>query len=106
MIEFLDAPIGLVCKLALMAAFVDFATGVWRAYQDGIFALDAMGAFIRKHLGGRVLPLSVIAFLGWASGDLTLQAGAAAGLVVYYGETIGSVWSALKVPGSARIPID
>lgn len=104
--DFLASPAGIAVKLALLAAFVDFATGTWRAWQDGVFALDQLAAFIRKHLGGRVLPLTVLALAGYASGDVAINTAAAAALTAYGAETLGSVYAALRVPGSSRIPID
>lgn len=104
--DFLASPAGIAVQAALVAAFLDFATGVWRAYQDQIFALDAIGAFIRKHLLGRVFPLTLLAIAGWATGSVGINTAAAAALTAYYAETIGSVYAALKVPGSSRIPID
>lgn len=106
MTEFLASPAGLAMKGALIAAFLDFVTGVWRAYQDDVLALDAIGAFIRKHLLGRVLPLSIMAWVAWSTGDMAMTLAAAAALTTYGVETIASVYSALRVPGSARIPID
>ena len=106
MTEFLASPAGLAMKAALVAAFLDFVTGLWRAYQDDVLAMDAIGAFIRKHLMGRVLPLSILAWVAYLSQDAALIAAAAAGLTAYGVETTASVYSALRVPGSARIPID
>lgn len=104
--EFLGSPGGLAVKAALVAAFLDFLTGVWRAYQDERLAFDQVAAFVRKHLAGRVLPLTILVVAGYWSGDLALNVAAAGALTAYYTETIASVWSAIRVPGSSRIPID
>jgi hypothetical protein len=106
MIEFLASPAGLAMKAALAAAFLDFATGVWRAYQDQRLALDAIGAMIRKHLLGRVLPLSLLAWVAYVTKDPAMLAAAAAALTLYGTETTASIYAALKVPGSSRVPID
>lgn len=104
--EFLGTPGGIAVQAALVAAFLDFFVGVWRAYQDEQLALDAIGAFIRKHLLGRVFPLTLLVVAGYLTGAVQLNAAAAAALTVYYGETIASVWASISLPGSSRIPTD
>ena len=47
---FLASPEGLALKAALALAGVDFLFGVYAAIRDGTFALDAIAAFLRKHL--------------------------------------------------------
>ena len=63
--QFLDSTSGLAIKGALAAAFLDFAFGVFAALRDGTFAIDAIAAFLRKHLIGRVLPVSLLAVVGY-----------------------------------------
>ena len=104
--EFLGSPAGIAMKLTLALAFADAASGIWRAQRDDVLALDAIGACIRKHLLGRVLPIAILLIAGWLSADVTINMAATAALGVYGTETGASLYAAWRVPGSARIPID
>lgn len=107
--EFLASPAGLALKGALVAAFLDFAVGAFFAYRNGTFALDAVAAFLRKHVLGRVLPLAVMLFTGYLTGDVTLNAFAAAGLTAYAAETMASVYASFsesKAVAADTIPTD
>src|SRR5687767_5527906 len=44
--EFLNSTGGLAVKGALVAAFLDFAFGIFAAVKDGTFAIDAVAAFL------------------------------------------------------------
>jgi hypothetical protein len=88
---FLAAPAGLALKAMLLWAFLDFATGTFAAAKDGTFALDAIGAFIRKHILGRVGPIAVLLAAAHFTGDLALAGGAIAAATAYTLETMGSV---------------
>lgn len=101
--QFLESPAGLAVKAALAAAFIDFATGVLAASRDGTFALDAIAAFVRKHLMGRVLPLASILAAGYFAGDELLIGGAVAGLTAYAAETVASVWGNLNPPKASEV---
>jgi hypothetical protein len=57
---FLASEGGLALKAALVVAFADFATGSFAALRDGTFALDALAAFLRTHILGRVAPLGTL----------------------------------------------
>lgn len=94
--EFLESAAGLALKGALVAAFLDFAFGVFAALRDGSFALDAVAAFVRKHLLGRVFPVGTLAIMGYISGDLAMNAAAAAALTAYAVETMGSIYGSLN----------
>jgi hypothetical protein len=100
--EFLESTGGLAVKAALVAAFLDFAFGVFAAVRDGSFAVDSIAAFLRKHLMGRVLPVSLLAVVGWITGDQIMIAAASAALAAYAAETIGSIYGSLTV---ARQPV-
>ena len=97
---FLDSTAGLALKAAVAAAFLDFATGSFAALRDGTFALDALAAFLRKHILGRVAPLAtllVVGYFGGATGQVFLAAGIA-GLTAYAAETASSVLGNLVPP--------
>lgn len=107
--DFLASPAGLAVKGALIAAFLDFAIGALTAASKGSFALDALGAFIRKHLLGRVFPLALLAIAGYVTADVALNMFAAAGLVAYAAETVGSIRASLtesKTVAVETIPTD
>jgi hypothetical protein len=99
--EFLDSTGGLAVKGALVAAFLDLAFGIFAAVKDGTFAIDAVAAFLRKHLVGRVLPLSCLAVAAHYSGDPVMLSTAAAGLVAYAAETLGSIYGSLNPPAAS-----
>ena len=89
--DFLAAPAGLAMKAMLLWAFIDFATGMFAAAKDGTFALDTIGAFIRKHLLGRVGPIAVLLAAAHFTGDVALAAPALLAAGAYTIETMSSV---------------
>lgn len=101
--EFLASPAGLAIKGALAAAFLDFAFGVFAALRDGSFALDALAAFLRKHLVGRVLPVSLLAVTGYVTGDQVMIAAAALALTAYATETLASIYSSIRPADSVTV---
>ena len=104
--EFVNSTGGLAVKGALIAAFLDFAFGVFAAFRDGTFAVDALAAFVRKHLLGRVFPVSLLAIVAFYSGDALMTATAAGALTVYAAETIGSIYDSIRTSTSNPIPTD
>jgi len=99
---FLADPAGLAVKAALVAAFLDFAFGVFAALRDETFQLQLVGAFIRKHLLGRVFPVSVLAVMAYITHDAAMTTAAAGALTVYAGETLASIYDSIKTirPGT------
>lgn len=95
--EFLASPAGLALKAALVAAFLDFAFGSFAALRDGVFALDSLAAFVRKHLLGRVLPVGLLAVMGYLTADLAMNMAAAAALTAYAVETMASIYASISV---------
>ena len=95
---FLNDPLGLAVKGALVAAFLDFAFGVFAAFKDGTFALDALASFVRKHLLGRVFPVSLLAITAYVTADATMAAAAIAALAAYTVETLASIYGSIKPP--------
>lgn len=93
--EFLNSTGGIAVKGALAAAFLDFAFGVFAAARDGSFALDAVAAFVRKHILGRVAPVSVLAYVGYTTGDLAMITAAGGALTAYAFETTASIYSSI-----------
>lgn len=99
--ELLASPAGLAIKGALAAAFLDFIFGVFAALKDGTFAIDAIAAFLRKHLIGRVLPVSILATVGYLTSDQVMIAAAAASLTAYTAETLGSIYGSIRPPAAS-----
>jgi hypothetical protein len=108
--EYLDSPISWLFRAALLLAFVDFGVGVFASVKDDTFALDAIGAFLRKHLAGRVLPISLLALAAYIGMDTFLLVAAGLALIAYGIETIGSVMSSYehieRPDETKRIPED
>ena len=102
---FLASEAGLALKGALIAAFLDFTTGSFAAFRDGTFALDAVAAFLRKHILGRVAPLGTMLVIGYFGGDqgTLILPFAIAGLVAYAAETIASIKGNLAPPKESDI---
>lgn len=94
--DFLNDPIGLAVQGAVIAAFLDFAFGVFAALRDGTFQLDALAAFVRKHLLGRVFPIGTLAVTGYLTGNAIMAAAAAAAATAYAAETLGSIYASVK----------
>jgi len=96
--EILSTPAGLAIEAMLAAAFLDFAFGVFASARDGSFQMDQLAAFARKHLMGRVFPISTLLVIGYFSGDagmpMTAAGGAAA--AAYAAETLASIYSSIK----------
>jgi hypothetical protein len=104
--EFLNSPAGQGLAAMLVAAFLDFATGSFAALRDGTFALDALAAFLRKHLWGRVAPIGVLLIVGYFGGEGIGQlflAGAVAAAAAYVAETAASVWGNVSPPKASEV---
>lgn len=104
--EFLNSPAGQGLAAMLAAAFLDFATGSFAALRDGTFALDALAAFLRKHLWGRVAPIGLLLVVGYFGGEGIGQlflAGAVAAAAAYVAETAASVWGNVNPPKPSAV---
>jgi hypothetical protein len=97
---FLDSEAGLALKAVLIVAFLDFITGVFAAFRDRTFAFDAIAAFLRKHIAGRVAPIAtllVVGYFGGSAGQLFLAGAIAAG-AAYAAESAASIWGNVNPP--------
>jgi hypothetical protein len=97
---FLNSDAGTALEGLLLVAFLDFATGTFAALRDGTFALDAIGAFIRKHIFGRVAPIGLlltVGYFGGAAGQVFLG-GAVIAAGLYVTETAASIWGNVNPP--------
>jgi hypothetical protein len=109
----LEAFIASQAGTALLAmvgvAFADFATGAFAALRDGTFALDAIAAFLRKHIWGRVAPIGTLLVLGYFGGDTVGQlfmASALAAGAAYAAETASSILGNLNPPKESDVKED
>jgi hypothetical protein len=118
--EFFGTPAGTGVVLVFGLAVLEWLLGTFAAIRDGVFRLDSIGAWIRKHLAGRVLPLTTVLVLGHMLGGLAIEGAAdllspgtvlttiglgAAG--VYILEVIGSVRESLTPrPDTRDVPTD
>jgi hypothetical protein len=92
--SFLDSPAGTALIAMVGVAFADFLTGSFAALRDGTFQLDAIAAFLRKHIAGRVAPIGTLLALGYFGGGAIGQlflASAIAAAVAYSAETASSI---------------
>jgi hypothetical protein len=104
--EFLQSQAGQLLAATLIVAFVDFATGAFAALRDGTFALDALAAFLRKHIWGRVAPIGTLLIVGYFGGDAIGQlflAGALAAAAAYVAETASSVLGNINPPKPSAV---
>lgn len=104
--DLINSPAGIAIKAALVAAFLDFAFGVFAAVRDGTFALDAVAAFVRKHLLGRVFPASLLSIAAYYTQDTAMQVAAGAALAAYAAETLASIYQSIKPAGPDPVPTD
>lgn len=104
---FLDSVAGQGLIAMVAVAFIDFATGSFAALRDGTFSLDALAAFLRKHIWGRVAPIGLLLIFGYYGGDGTIGqlflASAVAGAAAYVTETAASVWGNLNPPKPSAV---
>lgn len=103
---FLTSTAGTALIAMVVIAFADFVTGTLAALRDGTFSLDAIAAFLRKHIAGRVAPIAVLLVLGYYGGDTVGQlfmASAVAAAAAYAAETASSILGNLNPPKSSDV---
>ncbi len=104
--SFLDSPAGIALLAMVGAAFADFATGTFAALRDGTFSVDALAAFLRKHIWGRVAPIGTLLALGYFGGDAIGQLFMASGVAAaaaYAAETAASIVGNLNPPKASDV---
>lgn len=84
---FLADPAGIAAKAMLGLAFLDAVLGTFAAVRDGTFDTTATGAFLAKHVLGRVVPITVLLAGGYLTGDMLISGGAVIAAGVYANET-------------------
>jgi hypothetical protein len=105
LVAFLNSDSGLALKGMLAVAFLDFATGSFAALRDGTFALDALAAFVRKHIFGRVAPIGLLLTVGYFGGEAgqLFLVGAIAAAAAYVAESAASVWGNVNPPKPSEV---
>lgn len=106
---FLDSPAGAGILAMVGVAFADFATGSFAALRDGTFSLDALAAFLRKHIWGRVAPIATLLTLGYFGNDTIgslFMASALAAAAAYAAETASSILGNLSPPKESDLKAD
>lgn len=104
--EFLNSQAGQAILAMVGVAFADFATGAFAALRDGTFALDAVAAFLRKHIAGRVGPIATLLALGYFSGGTLSQlfmVAALASAAAYVAETAASILGNINPPAPSEV---
>jgi hypothetical protein len=104
--EFIQSQAGAALLAMVGVAFADFLTGSFAALRDGTFALDAIAAFLRKHIWGRVAPIGTLLVLGYFGGDTIGQlfmASALAAGAAYAAETASSILGNLNPPAPSDV---
>jgi hypothetical protein len=104
--EFIQSQAGTALLAMVGIAFADFLTGSFAALRDGTFALDAIAAFLRKHIWGRVAPIGTLLVLGYFGGETIGQlfmASALAAAVAYTAETASSILGNLNPPKESDV---
>jgi hypothetical protein len=97
---FFETQAGQLALWVVVAPVLDFVLSIAAAVRDGTFQLDAIAAFLRKHVAGRIVPIWLLLFVGYLTDEwlvpvvdvpaLTAVGIAAAG--IYVAETIGSIF--------------
>lgn len=90
----------------LIVAFADFATGTFAAIRDDTFAMEAVAAWVRKHIAGRVGPIGTLLLLAYFAGGTAstlFLVGAVAAGAAYIAETMASIWGNLNPPKAADV---
>jgi small basic protein len=116
--QFFGSPGGTAILLLFALAALDFVLGTLRAISDNVFQLDSLAAWVRKHIAGRVLPITAVLVIAHLAGGLSIDTAAdilAPGTILttiglgmagsYVLETIASVRESL-VAGTATVPQD
>lgn len=104
--EFIASQAGTALLAMVAVAFADLITGVFAALRDGTFTPDALAAFLRKHIWGRVAPIGTLLVLGYFGGDTVGQlfmASALAAGTAYVVETAASIVGNVNPPKASDV---
>jgi hypothetical protein len=117
---FFNTPAGTAIVLLFALATLDFVLGTLAALRDNVFDLTAVAAWLRKHIAGRVLPITAVLLTGHLAGGLSFEQDGIGALIdpgtvltgigltmagAYLAETVASIRDSLT-PGTAKVPVD
>lgn len=102
--EFIASPAGLAAKGMLGLAFLDFLLGATAAARDGSFDATVIAAFVRKHILGRVMPITTLLAGGFFLNDAAILSGAVAAATIYTVETAASLLASIGQITSPESP--
>lgn len=115
---FFGTPGGTAIVALFLLAALDFLLGVLAAIRDDVFEFGALAAWVRKHIAGRVLPITAVLVIGHLAGGLSIETTSdilSPGTVLttlglgmagaYVLETIASIRASLT-DGTAKVPQD
>jgi hypothetical protein len=88
---FLGSEAGIALQALVVAAILDFLTGTFAALRDGTFEWQALGAWIRKHLMGRVSMIGVGLLAAYYTGNAAMMTAAILAATAYGAETAASL---------------
>jgi hypothetical protein len=91
-----DQALGALVVTACLLTAADLASGIFAAIREDTFDPTWVARFIRTHVMGRVVPITLVAFIGHFEPALFAIAGLAAG--AYAIETLASIRHNLMVP--------
>jgi small-conductance mechanosensitive channel len=72
---FFDTVAGNAVLLVALLAVVDLGIGVFAAIRDNVFQFDALAAWLRKTLVGRVMPIFGFLLVGYIAGGVSMEDG-------------------------------
>jgi hypothetical protein len=98
---FLADPAGLAVKGMLVAAFLDFAFGVYAAGADHSFSWDVLAAFVGKHFLKRIAPIGTLLFVGYVSHDMYMTGAGGVAAAAYTAETLASIYGSIRPPAES-----
>ena len=94
---FFDDQAGQLAIAMLVVAFVSFVLGVAAAIRDKTFSWEAVDAFLRSNIAGKVFPIWVLLFAGYFTQSLEVAglplilAGGSAAALAYVASTVASI---------------
>jgi hypothetical protein len=103
--DFFNSPAGQAAFGMLVIGGLDLLLGVAAAFRDNTFQLEAVSAWLRSNLAGKIFPIWMLLFVGHftsglAIGDIPLLLTAGIGAAALY--TAGTLGSILASWGPNR----
>jgi len=73
--SFFDSPAGQAVAALVVLGLADLLLGVFAAVRDNVFSWEAIDAWVRSQLAGRILPIAAILILGHIAGGISFDDG-------------------------------